>query len=155
MTSIARGTWRWDGRIEFSFPYNRTLVDALKNHIHPQDREWDSQRKVWIIDTSSAAAMAMQLVRSHYRDLEIVDNRYTYQSPPPPPRFNTEPQVDSNFAMLYILESAPRCVADAAYKALSKECHPDRVPERERAQAHEKMIALTNAYERVRDRVAS
>ncbi len=155
MTSLARGTWRWDSRLECEFPYNKFLIDQLKIHIPATGREWVPDRKVWIIDQPYANT-ALGLIRQISGEVTVEDHRSTYQDPfPPPPPFTNDPKVDPDFATLYILPDAPLCVIDAAYRALSKQCHPDRVPAPERATAHEKMIALTNAYDAVRDRIAS
>ncbi len=154
MTSLARATWRWDSRLEVSFPYSPEVIAAIKAQINPQDREWSPSTKTWIFTAPLGSTVALQLLRAYFHDVEVTDSRDAYQAPPPPP-FTAEPKVDPDFAKLYILPTAPRCVVDAAYRALSKQCHPDRLPERERATAHEKMIALTNAYDAVRDRVAS
>jgi hypothetical protein len=42
----------WDAAIQayrLSSPYNKTLVDALKQHIPASDRSFDEQTKQWII----------------------------------------------------------------------------------------------------------
>ena len=86
----------------------------------------------------------------------VEDRRSTYQDPfPPPPPFTNDPKVDPDFATLYVLSEAPRCVIDAAFKALAREYHPDRLPVGEREHGHERMVQINSAYERVRERVAS
>ena len=148
---IAQATYRWDSKLEVSFPYSRHLVEQLKIHIPVPGREWVPERRIWIIDQPWATT-AIRLMREVCGNVIVEDRRSTYQDPFPP---TGTPQIDPDFATLYVLETAPLCVVTAAYKALSKQCHPDRVPERERVRAHEEMIALTNAYDAVRDRVAS
>jgi hypothetical protein len=150
-SNIAQAIFRWDGKLECSFPYSKYLVEQLKAHIPASHREWVPEHKVWIVD-SVYATTALRLMRDTFGDVRLDDQRFEYQEPSPPPR---TPRVDLDFATLYILPDAPLCVIDAAYRALSKQCHPDRVPAPERATAHEKMIALTNAYDAVRDRIAS
>lgn len=151
---LARATWRWDSRLEVSFPYSPELIAAIKSQIDPHYREWSPSTKTWIFDPPIGSTAMLQILRSYCPGFEVIDNRDAYQSPPPP-FSQPEPKIDPDFARLYIMPTAPRCVVDAAYRALSKQCHPDRVPERERVHAHEEMIALTNAYDAVRDRVAS
>jgi len=131
------------------------LVEAFKSQIDSHYREWSPSTKTWIFTAPLGSTVALQLLRAYFHDVEVTDSRDTYQAPPPPPPLTNEPKADPDFATLYILPDAPLCVIDAAYRALSKQCHPDRVPAPERATAHEKMIALTNAYDAVRDRVAS
>jgi len=153
MPSLAHGSWRWDSRLEISFPYNRDLVEAIKSQIDPHYREWSPSTKTWIFDPALGAPTALRLLRFYHPDIEITDSRSTYQEPPP--RFRTEPKIDPDFTTLYVLPEAPRCVIDAAFKALAREYHPDRLPAGEREHGHERMVQLNTAYARVVDRIAS
>lgn len=151
MSSVAQATWRWDGRLELSFPYSKYLVEDLKADIPVSNREWNPDRKVWNVHPAYAIA-ALRLMREVFGEV-IVEDRNSPRRDPLPPADRL--QIDPDFARLHILPTAPRCVIDAAYRALSKQCHPDRVPEGERVRAHEEMIAISNAYDAVKMRVAS
>ncbi len=152
-SNIAQATWRWDSRLELSFPYNRELVEAFKSQIDSHYREWSPSTKTWIFDPSLGAPTALRLVRFYYPDIEIIDSRNTYQTPPP--NFQNKPATDPDCAVLYILPNAPRFVVDAVFKAFAREYHPDRLPASEREQGHERMVQINSAYERLRDRIAS
>ena len=155
MSSIARGTWRWDSRLEVSFPYSPEVISAIKAQIDPRDREWSPSTKTWIFTAPLGSTVALQLLRSYFHNVEVTDSRDTYQSPPPPPFFEAEPNVDPDCARLYIMPTAPRFVVDAVFKAFAREYHPDRLPAGEKQQGHERMVVINAAYERVRERVAS
>ena len=152
-SNIAQATCRWDSRLELSFPYNRELVEAFKSQIDSHYREWSPSTKTWIFDPSLGAPTALRLVRFYYPDIEIIDSRNAYQAPPP--NFEAKPAVDPDCAVLYVLADAPKCVVDAAFKALAREYHPDRLPTSKQREAHELMVTLNSAYERVVDRIAS
>ncbi len=38
------------GYVTVDMPYNKDLIDRLKTEIHPNERHWDSVRKVWLIN---------------------------------------------------------------------------------------------------------
>lgn len=149
MSMIPRATPRWDGKIELQFPFNKPLVELLKLEIPFPYREWHPETKTWVVD-NIYATRAIGLLRQAYPEAVIFGQQHVPPSRPDPIR-----QTDSHFAALHLLPSAPACVIEAAYKALVKEHHPDRAPAHKREQAHEAMIALNAAYERLRDRVAS
>jgi hypothetical protein len=148
MPIVPEAKRRWDGRYELRFPFNQHLVDMLKVYIDASDREWNPQRKVWIIDPTSIA-MALDLLKSVYPNTRVVEHE-EFAPPRSEPIRQTGPH-----ATLYVLPDAPRCVVDAAYRALAREFHPDRAPAEQRDQAHEVMLAINEAYEVLRDRVAS
>ncbi len=152
MPSIPQAAFRWDGKLECSFGYSKYLVENLKAYIPAHSREYVPETKTWVIDPSSAP-IAIQLMRSVYPDTILIDNRHKGSDW----HFSkAEPAVDLNSATLYVLPTAPRCVLDAAYKALVREYHPDLAPENERSEAHERMVKLNAAYQIVlRDRVGS
>lgn len=151
MNTIAQATYRWDGKLECSFPFSKYLIENIKSYIPSHSREYAPETKIWIIDPNYAS-LAIQLMRSVYPDTILRDDRHKGSDW----HFaKAEPVEDPSFATLYVLPSAPRCVIDAAYRALSKEIHPDRAPEGERSRAHEAMTRLNAAYELVRDRLAS
>jgi len=151
-SNIAHAIFRWDGKLECSFPYSKYLVEQLKAHIPASHREWNPEHKLWIVD-SVYATTALRLMRDTFGDVRLDDQRFQYQEPSPP--FTAAPKVDPDCATLYLLPEAPRCVIDAAFKALAREYHPDRLPAGEREHGHERMVQINSAYERVRERMAS
>ncbi len=151
MASIPHATYRWDHKLECSFPYDKGLIEAIKIHIPASSREWDPARKVWIVE-SVYATTALRLMRDTFGDVIFDDQRFTNREPTPP---TSKPQVDPAFATLYVLPDAPAFIIDAAFRALCKEYHPDRAPAHERDRAHELMVRINSAYESIRDRVAS
>ncbi len=152
MNTIAQARYRPDGKCECGFPYSAYLISNLKIYIPAHSREYAPETKIWIIDPDYAS-LAIQLMRGVYPDTILRDDRHKNSGW----RFSrTEPVEDPSFEILYVLPNAPRCVIDAAYRALSKEIHPDRAPEGERSRAHEAMTRLNAAYQIVlRDRVGS
>lgn len=146
MNIVAQAQRRWDGRYELRFPYSRNLVEAIKADIPAAYREYEPDTKTWIVD-GPYAGTAIQLLRSVFPDATINHREETTSQSPPMQRSNLH-------ARLYVLPDAPKCVVDAAYKALVKELHPDRAPAEQRNQAHDQMVALNEAYSILRDRVA-
>lgn len=149
MATLAQAAFRWDNRVELRFPYNAWLVDALKREVPHPHREWHPETKTWIVD-ALYATQALNLLRQVYLEA-MISERQDVPPSRPDPLFQTDP----HYATLHLLPSAPPCVIEAAYRALVKEHHPDRAPVHKREQAHEAMVALNAAYERVRDRMAS
>jgi hypothetical protein len=119
----------------------------LKEYIPAAYREYDPDSKTWIIE-SVYAATAIRLLRSAFPDATVGDHEDD-----PPTQAYTHHQTSPN-EVLYVLPDAPRCVVDAAYRALSREFHPDHASDDQRDQAHETMIALNAAYSILRDRVS-
>lgn len=151
MRSLAQATYRWDGNLECSFPYSKCLIERIKIHIPAYARTYEPTTKVWVVD-EAYSLIALRLLRETYPDTIMVDNRHMNSEW----KFSeAEPAVDPNFAVLYVMPTAPRCVVEAAYKALSKQFHPDRASVNDQDHAHEQMVRLNSAFEAVRDRVAS
>lgn len=38
------------GFVTIDMPYNEDLIDRLKTEIHPNERHWDADRKVWLVN---------------------------------------------------------------------------------------------------------
>ncbi len=136
---IAQARTKWDGSVEIEFPFNRSLVEALKVHIPSSHREWNPERKVWIV-AAPWAHTAVRLLRDHFPDAAREP-----ESRPTPIR-----RSDEAYRALHVLPSAPACVIEAAYRALVREQHPDVKSAAERERAHEHMIALNRAIEVLR-----
>jgi hypothetical protein len=114
-------------------------------HIPYPGREWDSERKIWIVEPVYATT-AIRLMRDSFGEVMVEDTRQEQRDPFQAPNTST---IDPDCKALFILPTAPRCVVDAAYRALAREYHPDR------GGVTSTMQALNATYERVRDRLAS
>src|SRR5262249_37433254 len=82
-------------------------------------REWDPARKRWLV-----AAIVVDDLLEYLEDagVDVLDDR----PPPPVPRPPMPVELQTAFDTLYLQYTAPLCVADAAYRALSKYFHPDK-----------------------------
>ena len=112
-----------DDAICLESPYDPLLVEGLKRAIDYGGRQWEPSRKRWII----SALYAKDLVRFlQSYGAQIQDDRQ--QGHPgalaPLPPMPTD--LKEAFDALHLAYTAPLCVAEAAYRALSKYCHPDR-----------------------------
>ncbi len=139
MPILPQARSRWDGSVEIEFPFNRGLVEALKTEIPSSHREWNPDRKVWIV-ASPWAHTAVVLLREFFPDA----------GRDPEPRPTPIRRSDEAYQALHLLPSAPPCVIEAAYRALVREQHPDIKSAAERDSAHEHMIALNRAIEVLR-----
>ena len=84
--------------------------------------------------------MALRLLFDRFPGAEVIGEPRARRAPAdPPPRRATTPSC-------YLLPSAPPELVAAAYRTLSRLCHPDR------GGSHERMVGLNAAVERLRDR---
>ncbi len=141
---VAQARTRWDGSVEIEFPFNRSLVEALKAEIPSCHREWNPERKVWVV-ASPWARTAVGLLRTYFPDAERVAE----------PRPTPIRPFDDAYQTLYLQPNAPPYLVDVVYKALAQQEHPDHKPLAEREQAHERMVAINRAVEILRAKVAS
>lgn len=147
-TIVAQATRLWDDRYELRFPYNQEFIEALKTTIPPPHRKWDPARKAWIVGPGYTET-AIHLLRAEFPDAIVTNPDHV--TPPRSHRFRrTDPHQ-----VLFVSLDAPRCVIDAAFKALSKELHPDRAPADKKDAMHEEQVALNRAYESLRARIGS
>ncbi len=59
--------------------------------------------------------------------------------------YAVEPELESDYARLYLLPIAPPIVVRASYRALCQELHPDK------GGSHLQMVALNASYGRLRE----
>lgn len=131
------------GRTEFLFPYDPAMVEDCKA-VPVAYRSYDPDKRLWTISAPYANRVLDLFLR---RFPHATVNRYGTRgrdsaSPPPPPKA----PVTTPHATLYVLPTAPREVIEAAYRALVKKHHPDRLPEPERAQGNERLARINVAY---------
>jgi hypothetical protein len=127
-----RATWTAFGEAVLTWPYCPAMLEALKAAVPFRYRTWDPTRKVWTVE-APFADLAVEILRTHFRDAEIPLRGRTRTTPIAPPPGNP-------FAVLHLLPSAPPEVVDAAFRALAKTFHPDKGGDpavmRELAEAH-------------------
>lgn len=149
MGSLAQATWQHDGSVELRFPYDPAFIESLKASVSSSFRTWDPAEKVWRVRAGYAHA-GVTLLRRTFPDAVIIETPGEATSRPDPIR-----STDSLYATLHLLPSAPLVVIEAAYKALAREQHPDRLAPSEQTRAHEQMVALNTAFATLRDRGAA
>ena len=134
-----------DGAICLESPYDRTLVDGLKQAIPWDGRKWEASRKRWIISPLYDDELH-QFCQQH--GITILDERC--QTPPHAPALLAPPgmpeELRQAFDTLYCAYGAPLLVAEAAWKALSRVYHPDN----QQYGDAEKSVALNQAMSVVR-----
>lgn len=123
-----------DGSVTLRFPYHPMLVEEIKRHVPARFRRYDAEAvPAWTVYLPYTQ-IALSLLRSHFG--EVTGPRKAQ----PRDRQMQEPRANSAFAALHLLQSAPRSVVDAAYRALAKQHHPDLGGD------PETMRRLTEAY---------
>ncbi|MDP9363483.1 MAG: J domain-containing protein [Chloroflexota bacterium] len=145
---IPQATRKRGGGIVLRFPYNPGLIERLKVSIPSVCRSWDPVLKVWTVE-AAYANLAIGLLQSTYPEATVGGSTAPPRGPDP-----IRPS-DPHYEALHLLPSAPACVVEAAYKALARDRHPDRLPAHERDRAHEAMVALNEAYDALRARGAA
>jgi hypothetical protein len=110
-----------DGRLALKSRYDPGLVDAIKTMIPSWDRTWDADVKTWYLAPEWGDGLIDTL---RERGMTVTDMR-----PSPPPPQTTAVAVASALqeacVALHITPDAPVAVAEASFKALAKQHHPD------------------------------
>lgn len=129
-------------RIEFIFPYDAAMVDDIKT-VPVACRSYEPKTRIWTVRTPYAGCVLDRFLR-RFSWADVIDDRHGGRTtaPPPPPRASTV----TPHSALYVLPSAPPEVIEAAYKALVKLHHPDRLPAPERARGNETLARINVAY---------
>ena len=87
----------------------------------PRDgRTWDETTKKWVIGALYIADL-LTFLAGH--GAQVQDDRQPTQEAP---RLPMPDDLRGAFAVLHLAPSAPLCVAEGSYRALSKYYHPDR-----------------------------
>lgn len=135
-----------------------TLVVDLgplwRGHAEAQQIRITAKRRDTAVENLDALQRAFETIRlTAVRDLDgIVFRLYAQMFPPAAPQQQQTPppqqqHVNSSrgaYAMLHIADNAPLAVAEAAYRALVKDAHPDV------GGAHERMLVLNAAIATIR-----
>lgn len=111
-----------DGAVALESPYDRAFVDELKTALDWSGRQWDASRKRWIV---SALYVTDLLAFLQGQGVQVQDDRASASGEdgrevPPMPD-----DLREAFDVLFLAYTAPLCVAEGSYKALSKYWHPD------------------------------
>lgn len=131
------------GRTEFLFPYDAAMVEDMKG-VPVAYRSYDPDKRLWTISVPHAERiLALFLRRFPHATVHAYKSRGRAVAPPPPP---PKAPVATPYTALFVLPTAPREVIDAAYRALVKIYHPDRLPEPQRAGGNETLARINVAY---------
>jgi hypothetical protein len=110
-----------DGRLALKCRYDPDLVDVLKTMIPSYDRTWDGVAKTWYLSPDWGDGLIETL---RERGMVVTDRR-----PPPPSPQTTALAVPSALqeacVALCIAPHASVAIAEAAFKTLAKQHHPD------------------------------
>lgn len=130
-----------DGATCLESPYDRAFVDGLKQAIDYGGRQWDSQRKRWLISALYADVLLAYLQQA---GCQVQDDRSpsggSLVPVPPMPE-----DLRRAFDTLHVAYTAPLCVAEGAYKALAKYYHPDK------GGAGDGFTSINDAIQTIRD----
>jgi len=124
------------GGIMLKTPFVADFIDELKYTVPAKYRIWEPQKKVWLID-SYYVDEVRELVDEYFPDAETIDlarAAIARRTPGAPQWART----------LFVQPNAPKAVIEAAYKALSKQYHPDL------GGSEQLMKQLNNAIEQAR-----
>ena len=111
-----------DGRLALKSRYDAGLVDVIKHCIPSLDRTWDTVAKTWYLTPEWGDGLIEAL---RERGMTVTDMR----PPLPPPTTGGALPVGAALQaaceVLHITPDAPVAVAEASFKALAKQYHPD------------------------------
>jgi hypothetical protein len=141
MTQVYPTATRTDYGVRLAFPYDPAMVEGLKA-IPAYARTYSPEAKTWTV-REPYIERAIGLLLKHFPHATVVGERARQSAPPPssPPK----PQYAAH-SVLFLLPGAPPEVVDAAYRALVKLHHPDRLPELEKAAGNATLARINVAY---------
>ena len=129
-----------DGRIHLKADYSQDFVARIKMDVPSSSREWDPGRKLWIIEHDYQDEMENVLDECNYEVTDATGGRHNAKKkaatkqatgvtmapacyapvPSDMPR-----ELLEAFASLDLWWSAPMLTAEAAFKSLARQLHPD------------------------------
>ena len=126
------------GQMGWDYPRHQVVLTVNREETALANLELLAKAVEWIrmAHVRRVDGLVVKLLRQMYPEPQAA-------SPPPPPR---QDRVHSTgpYATLHIADDAPLSVAEAAYRALSRQAHPDA------GGTHERMRALNLAIEQIR-----
>jgi hypothetical protein len=112
--------YQTDGSVVINVPFNRGLVDDLKDAIPARSRTYDQSSRTWTV-WPPYDRDAVRLVRVHFPAGARPEPRSPRTAAPIPIN-----PVERAYLVLHVREDAPDGVIEAAYRYLAKAAHPDR-----------------------------
>jgi hypothetical protein len=130
-----------DGAVCLESPYDPTFVEAFKRAVDYGGRQWVPERKRWVVSALYIDALVQFL--QHW-GAQVQDDRtpvMTLTAAPPMPD-----DLREAFDALFLAYTAPLCVAEGSFRALSKYYHPDRGGDAQQFHAVNDAIAVVRHY---------
>lgn len=137
----ARLTLEADGAVCLESTYDATFVEGLKQALPYGGRNWNPDRKRWIVSALYIEDLLRYL--SHV-GAQVQDDRTS--SGPVIPIPAMPPALRQAFDALYLAYNAPLYVAEQVYRGLSKVYHPDRGGQAEHFHHINDAIAIIRSY---------
>jgi hypothetical protein len=116
--TAARMTRIWDGSHRVTFPFDRDVVEGIKNIVPVHSRTYDPDEKAWYIAPAYFVPVR-NLLTATFMQVEMDADREPFTPPPSDRAPRTE------YTILHLLPSAPPELVESAYKCLSRMHHPD------------------------------
>ncbi len=114
-----RMTRIWDGSYRVTFPFDRDVVEGIKNIVPAHSRQYDPDEKAWYIAPAYFVPVR-NLLTATFMQVEMDADREPFT----PPSDDRAPRTD--FHVLHLRESAPPELVEAAFRCLARIHHPDR-----------------------------
>jgi hypothetical protein len=124
-----------------TFPFDRDVVEGIKNIVPVHSRTYDPKEKAWYISPAYRDVI-QELLEAVFIDVETDPERTTYTPP-------SDRSPRTEYTILHLLPSAPPELVETAYKCLSRMHHPDR------GGTTEKMQELNSAVATIRRSVSA
>jgi len=131
--TITREPGAFSDTWQVRFRYQRAWVELLKDTVPGYDREWDPDRRVWVIADASVQELAEALAAVGASVQWVNEDPYRTRHrshrtggdagppPPPPPRGGT----DTCPWARVLLDAVGETRREPVFRALSKVLHPD------------------------------
>lgn len=113
-----RVTYLSNGTVEVQFPFDRWVVEALKQRIPSTCRSYDPARKIWLVGVE-LADVAIEILDAAFDCVDVAQGSARGSEPTPIRKH------DSEYSEMHLLPTAPGFVIEAVYRALAKASHPD------------------------------
>lgn len=136
-------------------PFNRAFVDALKEELPRSYRRWSPGDRAWKVIVFAFKDL-ITILEEHFPDYQIdysaeaiavIEQKHPRYFKDGGYGVTRSPGSGSTpHDTLFIQKNAPMCVIVAAYKALSRENHPDMGGDRD------SMAKINNAFDEIKRR---
>ncbi len=133
---IAARMTRLDDSWRVQFPFDRGVVESIKQMVPSHSRTFDPDEKAWYV-APRYAELIRNLLESVFLEVEVDAERTAYTPPT-----GTTPRTE--YHVLHLQPTAPPELVEVAYRCLSRLYHPDR------GGNHETMTAINEAVSIIR-----